>query len=157
MILCDSWEVLLRPLLRKRPTLRAALLAEGEAAYAPGIQGLQGIQGSSVQGLQGLQGRQGPWQRGERCLVWSNSAQRWCGLVLKATSFRHFPFTFDSEPAETSKFGQKLQENVIAQTFASSVQAFRDGCILHSLSNHNKVTSSRQWIFNEPHAHAQKM
>eukprot|EP00434_Breviolum_minutum_P013148 symbB.v1.2.011587.t3/scaffold771.1/size163808/7 len=62
--------VLLRPLLRKRPTLRAALLAEaGEpvAAYNPPALGHDGI-----------------WQRGERCLVWSNSAQRWCdGEVMQ--------------------------------------------------------------------------
>ena len=64
-------QVLLRPLLRKRPTLRAALLAEaGEpvAAYNPPALGHDGI-----------------WQRGERCLVWSNSAQRWCNLASLST------------------------------------------------------------------------
>eukprot|EP00435_Cladocopium_sp_Y103_P047449 s1268_g13.t4 len=65
--------VLLRPLLRKRPTLRAALLAEGDAApygAAVGATGPVGFPGSN--------GVQGPWQPGQRCLVWSNSAQRWC-------------------------------------------------------------------------------
>ncbi|CAL1154327.1 unnamed protein product [Cladocopium goreaui] len=65
--------VLLRPLLRKRPTLRAALLAEGDAAPYGASAGPMG-----PVGFPGASGMQGPWQPGERCLVWSNSAQRWC-------------------------------------------------------------------------------
>mmetsp|Transcript_11501 Transcript_11501/g.27127 ORF Transcript_11501/g.27127 Transcript_11501/m.27127 type:complete len:230 (-) Transcript_11501:4-693(-) len=47
--------VLLRPLLRKRPTLRAALLAEEPHERC-----------------------EDAWRRGDRCSVWSNSARRWC-------------------------------------------------------------------------------
>ena len=75
----SGWEVLLRPLLRKRPTLRAALLAEGDAAPYGAAAGPMAPM--APVGFPGASGMQGPWQPGERCLVWSNSAQRWCDLV----------------------------------------------------------------------------
>ncbi|CAK9018467.1 unnamed protein product [Durusdinium trenchii] len=70
--------VLLRPLLRQRPTLRAALLAE-----APGGEGRLAPKPPAAPAAHA----EPPWWPGERCLVWSNSAQRWCsGSVLAVAS-----------------------------------------------------------------------
>ena len=59
----SGWEVLLRPLLRKRPTLRAALLAEGDAAPYGASAGPMG-----PVGFPGASGMQGPWQPGGEML-----------------------------------------------------------------------------------------
>ncbi|CAE7821906.1 unnamed protein product [Symbiodinium sp. CCMP2456] len=68
--------VLLRPLLRRRPTLRAALLAEEAAPAVPPSPA--GAMAAAPAALPALPPPGEPWRRGDRCSVWSNSAQRWC-------------------------------------------------------------------------------
>jgi len=67
--------MLLRPLLRRRPTLQTALLVDAQS-QAPGTKAFAAAQAAAPPVVSGF-------KRGDALSVWSNSAQRWCaGTVV---------------------------------------------------------------------------